>query len=115
MGTHGSGRLIGIIREASRRRSRKQHHFWQATLGARQGSRPANDNVAPGQAFPAHSTNAYGMCFRRACNIDLRACYRVVTRMNATLSCVGVYCSKIGGYRNDRLRAASLGLTLDLP
>ena len=49
MGSHGSGRLIGIIREASRRH--RKHHFWQATLGARQGSRPANDNVAPAQAF----------------------------------------------------------------
>ena len=49
MGTHGSGRLIGIIREASRRR--RKHHLWQATLGARQGSRPANDNVAPAQTF----------------------------------------------------------------
>jgi hypothetical protein len=49
MGTHGSGRLIGIIREASRRR--RKHHFWKATLGARQGSRPANDNVAPAQTF----------------------------------------------------------------
>jgi hypothetical protein len=49
MSTHGSGRLIGIVREASRRR--RKHHFWQATLGARQGSRPANDNVAPTQTF----------------------------------------------------------------
>jgi hypothetical protein len=49
MGTYGSGRLIGIIREASRRR--RKHHLWQATLGVRQGSRPANDNVAPAQAF----------------------------------------------------------------
>jgi hypothetical protein len=49
MGTHDSGRLIGIIREASRQR--RNHHFWQAILGARQGSRPANDNVAAGQAF----------------------------------------------------------------
>ena len=38
-----------------------------------------------------------------------------MTRTNATLSCVGVYCYKIGRDRNDRLRAASLGLTLNLP
>jgi hypothetical protein len=49
MGSHGSGRHIGIIREVSRRQGK--HHFRQATLGARQGSRPANDNVAPVQAF----------------------------------------------------------------
>jgi hypothetical protein len=49
MGTHGSGRLISIIREASRRR--RKHHLWQATLGARQGLRPANDNFAPAQTF----------------------------------------------------------------
>jgi hypothetical protein len=49
MSTHGSGRLIGIIRETSRRR--RKHPLWQAALGARQGLRPANDNVAPAQTF----------------------------------------------------------------
>ena len=49
MGIHGSGRLIGIIRETSRRH--RKHNFRQATLGARQGSRPANDNVPPAQTF----------------------------------------------------------------
>src|SRR5215475_13850579 len=29
----------------------------------------------------AHPANAYGMCFCRVCNIDLRACDCVVTRM----------------------------------
>jgi len=48
MGTHGSGRLTGRIREASKQ---SKHHFSQARLGAPQGSMPANDNVAPGQAF----------------------------------------------------------------
>jgi hypothetical protein len=49
MGTHGSGRLFGIVREASRRH--RKHHFWQATFGDPQGSRPANDNFAPAQTF----------------------------------------------------------------
>jgi hypothetical protein len=49
MGTHGSRCLVGTIREASRRH--RKHHFWRATLSTRQGSRPANDNVAPAQTF----------------------------------------------------------------
>lgn len=49
MGIHGSGRLIGIIRDTSRRH--RKHTFRQATLGTLKGSRPANDNVAPAQTF----------------------------------------------------------------
>ena len=49
MGTHGSGRLIGIIRDASRRH--RKHHFRQTALRTMQGSRPANDNLAPTQSF----------------------------------------------------------------
>jgi len=49
MGTHGSGRLIGIIRDASRRH--RKHHFRQTTLGTKQGPRPVNDNFAPAQSF----------------------------------------------------------------
>jgi hypothetical protein len=52
MGIHGSGRLIAIIREASRRhKTHHHHHLGKAVLSTRQNAPPANDNFAPAQAF----------------------------------------------------------------
>jgi hypothetical protein len=48
MGIHGSGRLIAIISEASRRHHR---HHGKAVLSTRQGAAPANDNFAPAQVL----------------------------------------------------------------
>jgi hypothetical protein len=51
MGIHGSGRLIAIIREASRRHKKHHRHLGKAVLSTRQSAAPANDNFAPAQAF----------------------------------------------------------------
>jgi hypothetical protein len=51
MGIHGSGRLIAIIREASRRHKKHHRRLGKTVLSTRQSAPPANDNIAPAQAF----------------------------------------------------------------
>jgi hypothetical protein len=71
---HNSG-SIETAQEASslagntRRPARFKASQWQCRIGS---------------GLSVHPANAYGMCFCRGCNIDLRSRYRVVIRMNAT-------------------------------
>jgi hypothetical protein len=51
MGIHGSGSLIAIIREASRRHKKHHRNLGKAALSTRRSAPPANDNIAPVQAF----------------------------------------------------------------